>query len=46
MKVIDLVICFGCVCFYTIFMCLRVLGCFSIIVCFRFILGILRELMP
>ena len=31
---------------YTVFTFLHVLGCFSIIVCFRFVLDILYELMP
>ena len=31
---------------YAVFMCLCVLGCFSSIVCFRFVLGIVCERMP
>ena len=31
---------------YQVFRCSRVLGCFSNIVCFKFVLGILCEWMP
>ena len=31
---------------YTVFVCLRVLGCFSSIMCFKFVLSIVCEWMP